>query len=74
MTTKFTLEVGLLVRGAIRNELARARFTLPSYGGSLQFEEQQCWLGSLFLVRVDGPPSVVQRLADWAREIADDAD
>ncbi len=72
MKTAFSLEAGLLIRGAIRKELARAQFQLADFGCTLKFKEHKSWTGSLFLVRADGPSRAVQQLVDWSRRIADD--
>lgn len=72
MKTAFSLDVGLLIRGSIRQELARARFQLASAGCVVTFEEHKSWMGSLFLVRADGPSRAVQQLVNWSRRIADE--
>ncbi len=72
MKANFSLEAGLLIRGAIRQELARARFQLANAGCTVKFEEHKSWTGSLFLVRADGPPRAVQLLVNWSRRIADE--
>ncbi len=74
MTASFSLDVGLLLRGAVRTELARARFMLADKGCVIEVEEQKQWLGSLFLVRAKGPDSAVRTLVAWADRIVDEED
>lgn len=72
MTARFSLDVGLLLRGTVRTELARARFLLADEGCVVEFEEQKQWLGSLFLVRAKGPDKAVRALVSWANRIVDE--
>ncbi len=72
MKANFSLEAGLLIRGTIRQELARARFQLANAGCTVTFEEHKSWTGSLFLIRADGPSRAVQSLVNWSRRITDE--
>jgi hypothetical protein len=51
VTYKFSIEAGLLVRGQIRNTLKLLSF---QHDIELKLEEDKGWLGSLFMVRLEG--------------------
>lgn len=72
MTTRFSLDVGLLLRGAVRARLAEARFRMADQGCVVTFEEHKSWLGSLFLVKAIGPKPLVQSLLRWIDQIVDE--
>ncbi|MBI5629837.1 MAG: hypothetical protein HY921_03010 [Elusimicrobia bacterium] len=55
----FTLRAGILVRGQIRNEISKY---CDYYKLKYDIKEYRDWLGSDFLISVEGPQSLVQTL------------
>jgi hypothetical protein len=69
---RFTLDVGLLVRGQVRRALEQARFNLENAGGELEIREVKSLLASDFHVRGRGPAKMMLHLQRWAEEVVND--
>lgn len=70
---RFTLEVGLLIRGQVRRSLEQARFELENAGGELEIREIKGFLVSDFYVRGRGPAKMMLRIQRWAEEAVSEA-
>lgn len=57
-TAKFSLEAGLVVRGAIKRGLKRAAF---KYDVGLDIDEQRGWFESVLLCRASGDIDNIKR-------------
>jgi len=69
---RFPIEAGLLVRGSLRQVLARENFRYDQL--TITWHEKKDWLESNFEVKVKGPANLVRRwcvsFRNWILEVS----